>query len=46
MAGVHWTLCGRGVNRNPIELDGRYHSGVLTDGMVVMIESFHGLLAW
>ena len=45
MAGVHWTLCERGVNRHPIETDGRYNSGVLTDGMVVMIESFHGLPA-
>ena len=44
MAGVHWTLCERGVNRNPIEIDGRYHSGVLTAGIVVMVESFHGLL--
>jgi len=44
MAGVHWPLCERGVNRNPIEIDGRYHSGVLTDGIVVMVESFHGLL--
>ena len=45
MAGVHWPVCERGVNRNPIEIDDRYNSGVLTGGIVVMIESFDGLLA-